>query len=253
MRLFQSFCIAFSMYSRIPMPRVDWKEENMKYSMCFFPLVGAAVGGIMLLFTALAARLKIDRWFVSAVCTFLPIWVSGGIHMDGFMDTLDARASYGEKERKLEILKDSHTGAFAVIGCGMYFLMSYGAWMSLKSRMLPLIACGYALTRALSALSVVTFPLAKNSGFVTMFSNASHKRAVRAVMAVYIAAVSILMAVIGQTAGILLTGAVLLVYLYYYKMSKAQFGGITGDLAGYFVQSAELVLLCAAVIAGGIL
>ena len=40
----RSLIIAFSMYSRIPMPRCEWDERGMKYSMCFFPLVGAVLG-----------------------------------------------------------------------------------------------------------------------------------------------------------------------------------------------------------------
>ena len=33
-----------AMYSKIPMPRVEWNEKNMKYAMCFFPLVGVVTG-----------------------------------------------------------------------------------------------------------------------------------------------------------------------------------------------------------------
>ena len=46
------------------------------------------------------------------------------IHMDGFLDTMDALNSYGSREKKLEILKDSRTGAFAVIGFGLYLVAS---------------------------------------------------------------------------------------------------------------------------------
>lgn len=45
-RLANSFGIAFSMYSRIPMVRCDWTEENMKYVMCFFPWIGAVIGAL---------------------------------------------------------------------------------------------------------------------------------------------------------------------------------------------------------------
>ena len=41
MRVIRSLFIAFSTYSRIPVPQVDWSDENRKYSMCFFPLIGA--------------------------------------------------------------------------------------------------------------------------------------------------------------------------------------------------------------------
>lgn len=44
MRFFESLAIGVSMYSKIPMPRVEWNEKNMKYAMCFFPLVGVVTG-----------------------------------------------------------------------------------------------------------------------------------------------------------------------------------------------------------------
>ena len=45
--MWSSFKIAFSMYSKIPMPKTDWNKKNMKYAMCFFPMVGAAIGIII--------------------------------------------------------------------------------------------------------------------------------------------------------------------------------------------------------------
>lgn len=44
MRFFESLAIGVAMYSKIPMPRVEWNEKNMKYAMCFFPLVGVVTG-----------------------------------------------------------------------------------------------------------------------------------------------------------------------------------------------------------------
>ena len=44
MRVIRSLIIAFSTYSRIPMPQVEWSDENRKYTMCFFPLIGAVIG-----------------------------------------------------------------------------------------------------------------------------------------------------------------------------------------------------------------
>ena len=50
MKLLGSMVIAFSMYSRIPMPRVEWTKERMKYAMCFFPLVGVVQGICLVLY-----------------------------------------------------------------------------------------------------------------------------------------------------------------------------------------------------------
>ena len=51
----------------------------------------------------------------------VPVWVTGGIHLDGYADTCDALASYGDTAKKLAILKDPHCGAFAVIRLCSYF------------------------------------------------------------------------------------------------------------------------------------
>ena len=59
MTLIGSLIIAFSMYSRIPMPRITWTEERMGYVMCFFPLVGAVMGVFLWLFGEAAQALEL--------------------------------------------------------------------------------------------------------------------------------------------------------------------------------------------------
>ena len=44
MNALRSIAMAFAMFSRIPMPRIEWKKENMRYMLCALPLVGAALG-----------------------------------------------------------------------------------------------------------------------------------------------------------------------------------------------------------------
>ena len=106
MRLISSFVIAFSTYSRLPMPQVEWSEENKRYSMCFFPLVGLAVGAVLCGWIWLCVWAGIGGFMKGAVAAAIPLFVTGGIHMDGLMDTCDALASWQSKERRLEILKD---------------------------------------------------------------------------------------------------------------------------------------------------
>lgn len=132
MKYVSSFLIAFSMYSKIPVPQADWEKSSMEYVMCFFPLVGAVIGGILYGAAWAADFFAIPRQLSAAVLTALPLWISGGIHMDGYMDTKDALASWGDSQKKLEILKDSRVGAFAVMGLGIYLLLSYGAWNCIR-------------------------------------------------------------------------------------------------------------------------
>lgn len=121
MNVLKSFVIAMAMYSKIPMPKVEWEEKSMRYALCFFPVVGIVEGAVLYFIWRLFSHyLGMDGMLAAAVYTVLPVLITGGIHVDGFLDTMDALSSYQERTRKLEILKDSHTGAFAIIGAAVY-------------------------------------------------------------------------------------------------------------------------------------
>lgn len=245
--------IAFSMYSAIPMPKIEWTKERMRYMLCFFPLVGAASGILLVLWKRFGAVIAGTGALHTAVLVLIPFLVTGGIHMDGFLDTADALASYRSREEKLQILKDSHTGAFALIAGLCYMVLAFGAYGELTQTSACLLALGFVLSRALSALSVVTFQMAKNSGLVASFSDAAQKRAVAAVMCGYILACLALYILLGGLQGAVCFCAALLVFCYYRFMSYRQFGGITGDLAGFFVQVCELAIAVTAAVTQNLL
>lgn len=241
--LFGSLAIACSMYSRIPMPQVEWTKERMKFALCFFPLVGVVVGalgyGAFYLLWGLGFPV-----FARAAVVVIPVAVTGGIHLDGYLDVMDALASHGERERKLEILKDPHTGAFAIIW-GIVYFVAYGAaiW-EMKPWILGAVSAVYVLSRALSGLAVVTFPMAKKSGLAASFSGQADKRIVALVMGLYVlACAGFWWAAGGVSMAVFALVLALGMYGYYYRMAKREFGGITGDLAGYFLQMCELLLL----------
>ena len=242
MSIINSFFIALSMYSRIPVPRVDWEKENMRYAMCFFPMNGVVIGAVMYLAGWLLDKTSVGGLFRGVVFTLIPIMITGGIHMDGFMDTMDALGSWGDREKKLEILKDSHAGAFAILGMGCYLMWSMAVWSELPAEVLRVCGVSFVLSRALSGFSVVTFPAARNSGLLKMFQDGAQKKVVRITMCLYVAAAVIMMAVMNARA---MTGAVtgvMIAFLYYIVVSRKQFGGVTGDLAGFFLETAELAM-----------
>lgn len=242
MSIINSFFIALSMYSRIPVPRVDWEKENMRYAMCFFPMIGVVIGAVMYLAGWLLDKTSVGGLFRGVGFTLIPIIITGGIHMDGFMDTMDALGSWGDREKKLEILKDSHAGAFAILGMGCYLMWSVAVWSELPAEVLRVCGVSFVLSRALSGFSVVTFPAARNSGLLKMFQDGAQKKVVRITMCLYVAAAVIMMAVMNARA---MTGAVtgvMIAFLYYIVVSRKQFGGVTGDLAGFFLETAELAM-----------
>ena len=166
------------------------------------------------------------------------------------LDTIDALSSYGDKEKRLEILKDPHAGAFAIIGCIVYFVISLGLWSEISHKGLEILSVTYLLSRTLSGFSVVTFPLSKNSGLAATFQEGAHKRNVRIVMILYFLIEGAFLVWIQPIMGLSCLGAALLFFGYYYYMCKKHFGGVTGDLAGYFLQVCELLLLAVVVIIG---
>ncbi|MDY5112348.1 MAG: adenosylcobinamide-GDP ribazoletransferase, partial [Bilifractor sp.] len=105
--LFESFIVAFSMYSKIPMPHIEWSEKSMKYSMCFFPWIGLVIGLLEYLWFLLCGRTGVSDLLRSSIAVAIPLLVTGGIHFDGFLDTTDALSSWRTREERLRILKDS--------------------------------------------------------------------------------------------------------------------------------------------------
>ncbi len=252
MTALRSIAMAFSMFSILPAPVVEWKKENMKYMLCALPLVGVVIGLALCIWQQLCQRLELGPFLFAAGMTLIPLAVSGGIHMDGFCDTVDAVSSRAPMERKLQILKDPHAGVFAVIGCGAYLLMSFGLWHDAprSGREAAVLALVPVLSRALSALAVVTFRGARKDGLLAAFRTAADVRCVRMVSAFWIllsAGGMLVFAPLTGGAAILAAG---LSFLHYRVMAYRSFGGATGDLAGYFVQVCELACLGAAVLAG---
>lgn len=252
MKLLKSFLIAVSMYSKIPVPSVEWEKDAMKYAMCFFPVIGVATGMVSFM-AALVLRTytQCGSFFFGAVMTAIPVLITGGIHLDGFADTVDALSSYGDREKKLEILKDPHTGAFALIGICTYLILNLAIWSEAELSVLPAAVCIYPFSRSLSGIAVVSFPPAKNSGLLRTFQDGAHRRRVCAVLTVWAVLFGVLLVYLCPIPGILALAAGLVVFGYYYGMAIRQFGGATGDLAGYFLQLCELAMLAAVVIGGG--
>ena len=246
MRILKSFCIAFSMYSRIPMPQFTWKDEDMRYALCFFPWVGAVIGGLLYLWRMLCDRFGVGEICFDCIGAAIPILVTGGFHVDGFLDTCDAFHSYRSREEKLRILKDSHIGAFAVIMLALYGLLYLGAFSEVRTtRHLAVVSCGFFLTRVLSGIGVVCFPSAKKEGTLYLFADKSHKCVVKSALYLQGALCVGMMIAVSPVSGMMAVLAALLVFGHYRYRCGKELGGITGDTAGYFVLCSELGIVMA--------
>ena len=246
MKRLKSVLIAFSMYSAIPMPRTEWEPEGMRYALCAFPLVGLAVAAALWCWGRRCLLLGLGRLLAAVGMTLLPLLVTGGIHMDGLCDAADAIASRQGPEKRLEILRDPRTGAFGVMAvCGV-LLLTCALWDTLlpglDARSFGVVCLGFILSRALSGMAVATFPLAKESGLVHTFATGADKRGVALVDGGLAALAGLGMALLAPVPGCCaLLGASLA--LLHYSLVCRDFGGTTGDLAGYFLTLCETGVL----------
>ena len=180
------------------------------------------------------------------VC-LIPVLVTGGIHLDGYADTCDARASCAPPEKKREILKDPRCGAFAVIHLCAWFVADFTlcACIRWEPRVLWCLGLGFVLERCLSGIAVASFPMAKKTGLAHTFAAASDKKKVRVCLLLLALGLTLALILVGRWMGIMVALTMLFLFGRYYVIAKKEFEGITGDLAGWFVQRAELGMLFA--------
>ena len=250
-----SFKAAFAMFSKIPMPMVDWNKENIKYMMCFFPFVGTAIGIVTwLVGWELGSRVDVEPFFLTAILTVIPVFVTGGIHVDGLLDTSDALSSWQERTRRLEILKDSHAGAFAIITACVYFILWLGAWSQLLGDYdgICIMSMGFMMSRCLSGIGVIVFPKARTDGTVAEFSRNASEITVRNILMCMFLILAILMAGINPLRGVLFAVTALVVFWWYHHMAMKYFGGTTGDLSGFFLCICEVVTALVLALTGGL-
>ncbi len=242
--IFRSFIMAFSMFSVIPMPQIQWKKENMKYMLAWMPLVGVCAGALQAGWLYVCGALSFGPLLFAAGLVLLPLILTGGIHMDGFMDTVDALSSHASVEKKREILKDPNTGAFAVIYCVCYIVLSIALCAEVPRTPASVLMLGLhqVSARALGAFASVCFPSSSNTGLQHTFRDAAAKR-VAVLLIIWEAACALGMFFLSFTCAAACVIVFFLSALYLYRMSSKEFGGMSGDLAGYIITLSELLML----------
>jgi len=245
MSVIRSFILAFSMFSRIPVPKAEWNEKNMRYMMAFFPLVGTVIGLILMGWGEFAASVKMSKVLFSCGMTLIPVAVTGGIHLDGFCDTADALASHAAPERKQAILKDHHVGSFAVISVCCYLLLYFSLCydLELNRDTLIMFVCVHTLSRVLSGFSMIMLPSDSNKGTDNAFAASSDKAVVCIILVGLLICCEITAVFISPIGGglILLNGACC--FLMLKRMAQKDFEGMRGDIAGFFLQINEIISL----------
>ena len=232
---FHAFAMCQSMFCAIPFPGNIWNEQARDKMLLFLPVVGLEIGAIWAGLAWLCNVLNLPVLVKGLILSVYPYLVTGFIHLDGYMDVTDAVKSYRSLERRREILKDSHVGAFAVIGIVLLLLAQFAFMASAKenadSRILVFVP---AVSRCCSALAVTILKPMNTSQYADQKKPKAHIVALVAMTAVFV------------TAGFLLCGCYGFVLLgclvgYGVAVRKAykSLEGMNGDISGYALSIAE--------------
>ena len=226
-----------------PVPRTEASGGSLKASLAYFPAVGLFLGLIMWALD-LAFDDVLGTSLTGAVLVVAMVILTRGLHIEGLMDTCDGLFGGQSSERRLEIMKDSHAGAFAVIGGVSLILLKWAALVALLApgRTWSLILFP-ALSRWAVVVAVAAFPYARVHGLGTAFHQGS--RLFSVVGAGLVAASAAVL--LGGPGGAALFGLATLLALLLGKGISSMLGGLTGDTYGAINEVTEAVVLIAAV------
>lgn len=246
--------LALSMFSRIPVRSPDWDTPAMRFALAAWPLVGLIEGVACMVWVLLAAWLDLPPLLVAVVFALLPMAVNGGIHIDGLCDTSDALASHSTPARCLEIMADPRVGSFAVLTLCSHLLLTvsllYAAPLCQDLRLAVCLGLMYPLLRALAGITAINWPCARNAGLAHTFSSRAWP-GTTAVLVVWCALCTLAQLVVYPLLGLMGLVMAGLVLLWYARLVRKRFGGITGDTSGWFIQTAQL-LMTAVICLGGV-
>lgn len=244
LKIFRWMAVSFSLYSRIPMPRLTYEEGDMEHSLIWFPMVGAVIGALLCLVNIPECMKEVPAAVRIMLSLLIPVIITGGFHMDGFMDTEDAMRSYAPVEKKLEILKDPHIGAFAVIGLIQTGLILAPAvtvivlYSSGSMDNILLFAAVFVIGRVLSGLTSLLFRKAKKDGMLRK-ETAGNRSGVIGCLAVWLLLSGGFVLVVDIEKGAVLLLSFAASAAWYRHRAYRLFGGVTGDTAGHFLVSAQ--------------
>lgn len=151
-----AFQMTQSMFCSLPFPCRNWDEKCKPYMLIFLPLVGLEIGGMWLGLDYILNILEVSPLIYGLLMCALPYLATGFIHLDGFMDVVDAIGSWRTLEKRREILKDSHVGSFAVVWSIFLILAGYTVFSSfLENTARSVLIFVPIISRCCSAIAIM--------------------------------------------------------------------------------------------------
>jgi adenosylcobinamide-GDP ribazoletransferase len=234
----------------LPIPGKD--TEHFSRSLCFFPLVGALLGFVVLLLHHGAGAIGLNYPFVLALLSVAIVtWLTGGLHIDGLGDVADAFGGGKDKEHILQLLKDPAMGSFGVCAIVLDILIKAGCWQFFLEGGNPwFIFWSFVFSRAMQGLVVAFFPNARAESIAAPFGQGGKFARISVILSYLftgLAAVWLFSFPAAAVSALCPLGTTLVFGFYCWR--KIQ--GITGDCVGATNEIAEISALLGGMVLTG--
>lgn len=242
-RWWAALALGWSFLTVLPSPWVETDSRALAGAVALFPVLGialgAALGGL-----GLALDLILPPGPVAVLLLMAGALATGGLHLDGAMDTADGVFGGRAVERRLEIMKDSRIGAFGAIAGGLILLGQYAALSGLvgMARLVALILA-LALARWAMVVAIVAFPAARPTGLGATFHQAAGRWTLAGATVV-----AVVVALATGRLGLVSFGGAVVVALLGGRFLAGRLGGLTGDTYGALAVATETLVLYLAVV-----
>jgi adenosylcobinamide-GDP ribazoletransferase len=210
----------------------------------YFPLVGLLLACVLWLLVLLLTPL-VPQLALAALLVVGLVILTGGLHLDGLMDTCDGLLGGSTRERKLEIMRDSRVGSFGVLGGACILLLKFALFASVSAHGLPLaLLLALPSARWAMLLALRVFPSARSTGLGAAYHQAVTTEGVLLASIIALAIVLVAGQLIGLTVWVTVTVAALVLGFWITR----SIGGLTGDSYGAIAEVVEVVALLVVVL-----
>ncbi len=238
-KYFRAMMMAMTMFCAIPCPFHGWDDEARPLMTLFLPVVGAWIGVLWTLCAYLVGWLGLPALVKAAILCAFPFLVTGGMHMDGYLDVTDAVKSWRELDERRRILKDPNVGSFAVIGGILLVMVQFALFASVKEgaklfslTLIPIVS------RTTSAICVSVLRPLTSSEYAGTYRQGVQKSHVVTLSVVLALTAALGFVFLGKYGFVSL--AVIAGYLLHLRRAFKSLDGMSGDISGYALTFGEV-------------
>lgn len=239
MKILESIVVAFQFLTRLYLPiNVEWDTANLRRSLMWFGLVGAFIGVILAGAMTLFNRFDLIPAVSAIIILLIWIFITGGMHIDGISDMADGFFSMRDKEKTLEIMKDSHVGAFGVITIVFLLLIKFEMLKEfiIIEKNVCLLILPPTIARIAAGLVLSFYETTKKSGLGYTF-HSSDPRIFWAIGFI----VTLIISSILNIKSLIFIGIAILASNLMALWAKKKIGGLNGDIYGAIVETVEVI------------